>query len=118
MLNIRPCLVANGPPPPSGTVGAGHAVDDTKGLDVAEVIVTLALEDEYVCFAVAFEVLEVCFGVLHVVVGAPRTTWISDRSARPITANEVRSFMAFENLWDVRIGIWGYPPRLYTQPMV
>ena len=38
-----------------------------------------------------------CFGVLHVVVGAPRTTWISDRSARPITANEVRSFMPFEN---------------------
>ena len=59
MLNIRPCIVANGPPPPSGTVGAGHAVGDTKGLDVAEVIVTLALEDEDVCFAVVFEVLEV-----------------------------------------------------------
>lgn len=110
MLNIRPCIVANGPPPPSDTVGAGHAMGDTKGLKVAEVIITLALKDKDAYFAVVFDVLEVCFGVcvyfgvdacfgaLHVVVGAPRTTWISDRSARPITANEVRSFMAFENL--------------------
>lgn len=46
MLNIRPCIVANGPPPPSDTVGAGHAMGDTKGLKVAEVIITLALKDK------------------------------------------------------------------------
>jgi hypothetical protein len=69
-------------------------------LEVADAIVILALEDEDVCFVLVADALGVCFGVdvgfgvLHVVVGAPSAEGSSDRISRPMMANEVKNRMA------------------------
>ena len=81
---------------------------DTRAFEVADVIVTLALEDEDVFFVLVADALGVCFGVdvgfgvLQVVVGAPSAEGSSNRTARPTMANKVKICMIVGFLRDIK----------------